>query len=104
MYVFLLVPLPLLRRCLILISVYKKAGFKTFVTLHKILGVAGEQLASDGVTIISACLKTLNLNVVSIMAPMGDISTYASGYYPEYASCGPHALVGLFLNSNSHTR
>ena len=31
-------------------TIYKKAGLKTLVTLHKTLGEAGEQLNSDEVT------------------------------------------------------
>jgi metal transporter CNNM len=54
-------------------TVYKKAGLKTLVTLHRTLGVAGEQLNSDEVTIISACLDLKEKPVEAIMTPMEDV-------------------------------
>lgn len=59
-------------------TVYKKAGLKTLVTLHKTLGVAGEQLTSDEVTIISACLDLKDKSVGSIMTPMEDVFTMSA--------------------------
>src|SRR4051812_20942090 len=51
-------------------TIYKKAGLKTLVTLHKTLGEAGEQLNSDEVTIISAVLDLKEKSVGTIMTPM----------------------------------
>ncbi|KAI5294629.1 hypothetical protein KEM52_003568 [Ascosphaera acerosa] len=56
-------------------TVYKKAGLKTLVTLHKTLGVAGEQLNSDEVTIISAVLDLKEKPVGSIMTPIQTVFT-----------------------------
>ncbi|CRG84007.1 Protein MAM3 [Talaromyces islandicus] len=59
-------------------TVYKKAGLKTLVTLHKTLGAAGEQLNSDEVTIISACLDLKEKTVGRIMTPMDDVFTMST--------------------------
>ncbi|KUL91138.1 hypothetical protein ZTR_00839 [Talaromyces verruculosus] len=59
-------------------TVYKKAGLKTLVTLHKSLGAAGEQLNSDEVTIISACLDLKEKSVGNIMTPMEDVFTMSA--------------------------
>lgn len=59
-------------------TVYKKAGLKTLVTLHKTLGAAGEQLNSDEVTIISAVLDLKAKPVGSIMTPMTDVFTMSA--------------------------
>ncbi|KAA8644254.1 hypothetical protein EYZ11_005908 [Aspergillus tanneri] len=59
-------------------TVYKKAGLKTLVTLHKTLGDAGEQLNSDEVTIISAVLDLKDKAVGSIMTPMEDVFTMSA--------------------------
>ncbi|KAE8555990.1 hypothetical protein EYB25_000689 [Talaromyces marneffei] len=59
-------------------TVYKKAGLKTLVTLHKSLGAAGEQLNSDEVTIISACLDLKEKAVGTIMTPMEDVFTMSA--------------------------
>ena len=59
-------------------TVYKKAGLKTLVTLHKTLGAAGEQLNSDEVTIISAVLDLKEKPVGSIMTPMTDVFTMSA--------------------------
>ncbi|KAH8705068.1 putative DUF21 and CBS domain protein [Talaromyces proteolyticus] len=59
-------------------TIYKKAGLKTLVTLHKTLGAAGEQLNSDEVTIISACLDLKEKTVGSIMTPMDDVFTMSA--------------------------
>ncbi|KAI9807743.1 MAG: hypothetical protein M1826_004464 [Phylliscum demangeonii] len=54
-------------------TVYKKAGLKTLVTLHKTLGEsASERLNEDEVTIISAVLDLKDKPVGSIMTPMED--------------------------------
>lgn len=59
-------------------TIYKKAGLKTLVTLHKTLGEAGEQLNSDEVTIISAVLDLKDKSVGSIMTPMEDVFTMSA--------------------------
>lgn len=59
-------------------TIYKKAGLKTLVTLHKTLGEAGEQLNSDEVTIISAVLDLKEKSVGSIMTPMEDVFTMSA--------------------------
>lgn len=56
-------------------TIYKKAGLKTLVTLHRSLGAAGEQLNSDEVTIISACLDLKEKSVGDIMTPIDDVFT-----------------------------
>jgi metal transporter CNNM len=59
-------------------TVYKKAGLKTLVTLHRTLGAAGEQLNADEVTIISAVLDLKEKPVGSIMTPMSDVFTLSA--------------------------
>ncbi|KAL4817469.1 hypothetical protein BDW67DRAFT_29141 [Aspergillus spinulosporus] len=59
-------------------TIYKKAGLKTLVTLHKTLGEAGEQLNSDEVTIISAVLDLKEKSVGAIMTPMEDVFTMSA--------------------------
>jgi metal transporter CNNM len=55
-------------------TVYKKAGLKTLVTLHKTLGTTpGERLNEDEVTIISAVLDLKDKPVGDIMTPMEDV-------------------------------
>lgn len=56
-------------------TIYKKAGLKTLVSLHRTLGEAGQQLNSDEVTIISAVLDLKDKPVGSIMTPMEDVFT-----------------------------
>ncbi|EXJ95251.1 hypothetical protein A1O1_00371 [Capronia coronata CBS 617.96] len=56
-------------------TVYKKAGLKTLVSLHRSLGEAGQQLNADEVTIISAVLDLKDKSVGSIMTPMEDVFT-----------------------------
>lgn len=56
-------------------TVYKKAGLKTLVSLHRSLGDAGQQLNADEVTIISAVLDLKEKPVGSIMTPMEDVFT-----------------------------
>ncbi|PGH14307.1 hypothetical protein AJ79_03129 [Helicocarpus griseus UAMH5409] len=95
-------------------TIYKKAGLKTLVTLHKSLGQAGEQLNSDEVTIISAVLDLKEKSVGSIMIPMDDVFTMSvdtvldekmmdlilsQGYsrIPIHAPDNPHNFVGMLL-------
>ena len=59
-------------------TVYKKAGLKTLVDLHRTLGDAGHQLNSDEVTIISAVLDLKEKPVGSIMTPMDDVFTLSA--------------------------
>lgn len=59
-------------------TVYKRAGLKTLVTLHKTLGSAGDQLNSDEVTIISAVLDLKAKPVGAIMTPMKDVFTMSA--------------------------
>lgn len=54
-------------------TVYKKAGLKTLVTLHKTLGT--DRLNQDEVTIISAVLDLKDKPVVAIMTPINDVFT-----------------------------
>ncbi|KKY27243.1 hypothetical protein UCRPC4_g01227 [Phaeomoniella chlamydospora] len=56
-------------------TVYKKAGLKTLVSLHRTMGEAGQQLNADEVTIISAVLDLKEKNVGTIMTPMEDVFT-----------------------------
>lgn len=56
-------------------TVYKKAGLKTLVSLHRSLGEVGQQLNADEVTIISAVLDLKDKHVGSIMTPMDDVFT-----------------------------
>lgn len=56
-------------------TVYKKAGLKTLVDLHRTMGDDGHQLNSDEVTIISAVLDLKEKPVGSIMTPMEDVFT-----------------------------
>ena len=53
-------------------TVYKKAGLKTLVSLHKSLG---DKLNEDEVTIIGAVLDLKDKSVGSIMTPMEDVYT-----------------------------
>ncbi|OJD24124.1 hypothetical protein ACJ73_04519 [Blastomyces percursus] len=95
-------------------TIYKKAGLKTLVTLHKNLGQAGEQLNSDEVTIITAVLDLKEKSVGSIMIPMEDVFTMSvdtvldekmmdlilsQGYsrIPIHAPDEPHNFVGMLL-------
>lgn len=95
-------------------TIYKKAGLKTLVTLHKTLGEAGEQLNSDEVTIISAVLDLKEKSVGSIMTPMEDVFTMSAdtvldeptmdlilsqGYsrIPIYSPDKPMNFVGMLL-------
>ncbi|KAJ5991319.1 hypothetical protein N7522_011526 [Penicillium canescens] len=95
-------------------TIYKKAGLKTLVTLHKTLGEAGEQLNSDEVTIISAVLDLKEKSVGTIMTPMEDVFTMSAdtvldehtmdlilsqGYsrIPIHAPDNPMNFVGMLL-------
>jgi metal transporter CNNM len=59
-------------------TVYKKAGLKSLVTLHKSMGHADERLNEDEVTIISAVLDLKAKPVGNIMTPMKDVFTMSS--------------------------
>lgn len=60
-------------------TIYKKAGLKTLVTLHRTLGTsAGERLSQDEVTIISAVLDLKDKAVGNIMTPMDDVFTLSA--------------------------
>lgn len=96
-------------------TVYKKAGLKTLVTLHKTLGeTPGERLNEDEVTIISAVLDLKGKAVGSIMTPMADVFTMSAdtvldvkmmdtilsqGYsrIPIYAPENPDNYIGMLL-------
>ena len=95
-------------------TVYKRAGLKTLVTLHKTLGSSGEQLSSDEVTIISAVLDLKAKPVGAIMTPMDDVFTMSAdtvldeermnlilsaGYsrIPIHAPDNEHNFVGMLL-------
>ncbi|RMZ87832.1 hypothetical protein DV736_g4938, partial [Chaetothyriales sp. CBS 134916] len=56
-------------------TIYKKAGLKTLVSLHKSMGEVGQQLNTDEVTIISAVLDLKDKSVGVIMTPMDDVFT-----------------------------
>lgn len=96
-------------------TVYKKAGLKTLVTLHKNLGPSpSERLNQDEVTIISAVLDLKDKPVGSIMTPIKDVFTMSSdtvlheramdrilsaGYsrIPIHAPGEPFNFVGMLL-------
>ncbi|KAL9113564.1 MAG: hypothetical protein Q9227_002302 [Pyrenula ochraceoflavens] len=54
-------------------TIYKKAGLKTLVSLHKSLGETGQQLNADEVTIISSVLDLKDKAIGTIMTPMQDV-------------------------------
>jgi len=96
-------------------TVYKKAGLKTLVTLHKTLGTSpADRLNQDEVTIISAVLDLKDKPVVSIMTPVKDVFTMSiddvldektmnailgAGYsrIPIHAPGEPTNFVGMLL-------
>ncbi|KIV98818.1 hypothetical protein, variant [Verruconis gallopava] len=96
-------------------TVYKKAGLKTLVTLHRTLGESPtERLNQDEVTIISAVLDLKDKPVGAIMTPISDVFTLsldtvldeammdkilAEGYsrIPIYAVNNPRDFVGMLL-------
>ncbi|KAI9683200.1 MAG: hypothetical protein M1829_005991 [Trizodia sp. TS-e1964] len=96
-------------------TVYKKAGLKTLVTLHKTLGTSpSDRLNEDEVTIISAVLDLKDKSVGSIMTPMEDVFTMSgdtildeetmdqilsAGYsrIPIHAPDDPLNFVGMLL-------
>ncbi|KAH0614769.1 uncharacterized protein H6S33_000405 [Morchella sextelata] len=96
-------------------TVYKKAGLKTLVTLHKSLGPSpSDRLNQDEVTIISAVLDLKDKPVGSIMTPIKDVFTMSSdtvldeatmdkilsaGYsrIPIHAPGEPTNFVGMLL-------
>lgn len=57
-------------------TVYKRAGLKTLVGLHKTMGA--ERLNDDEVTIISAVLDLKDKSVASIMTPIEDVYTMSA--------------------------
>ena len=60
-------------------TMYKKAGLKTLVTLHKSMGpAAGERLMDDEVTIINSVLDLKDKPVGDIMTPMQDVFTMSA--------------------------
>ena len=60
-------------------TMYKKAGLKTLVQLHKTLGAqAGERLMEDEVTIINSVLDLKEKPVGDIMTPMQDVFTMSA--------------------------
>ncbi|KEQ74554.1 DUF21-domain-containing protein [Aureobasidium namibiae CBS 147.97] len=95
-------------------TVYKKAGLKTLVTLHKTLGTTSDRLNEDEVTIISAVLDLKDKPVGDIMTPMGDVFTMSAdtvldekmmdtilsqGYsrIPIYAPDNTRNFIGMLL-------
>lgn len=96
-------------------TMYKKAGLKTLVTLHKTLGTgAGERLMEDEVTIINSVLDLKEKPVGDIMTPMQDVFTMSAdtildermmdtilsqGYsrIPIYAPENPRNFIGMLL-------
>jgi len=60
-------------------TMYKKAGLKTLVTLHRTLGTTPDvRLNKDEVTIITAVLDLKDKSVGSIMTPMADVFTLSA--------------------------
>ncbi|KAL9070568.1 MAG: hypothetical protein Q9157_005772 [Trypethelium eluteriae] len=96
-------------------TIYKKAGLKTLVTLHRTLGqTSDERLSQDEVTIISAVLDLKQKPVGNIMTPMNDVFTMSAdtvldekmmdtilsaGYsrIPIYHPDNPRNFVGMLL-------
>lgn len=96
-------------------TVYKKAGLKTLVTLHKTLGPSpSDRLNQDEVTIISAVLDLKDKPVGSIMTPISDVfimsadtvldektmdEILSAGYsrIPIHASGEPTNFIGMLL-------
>src|SRR5690606_19991882 len=60
-------------------TVYKKAGLKTLVTLHKTIGPSpSDRLNQDEVTIITAVLDLKDKPVEAIMTPISDVFTMSA--------------------------
>ncbi|KAF2760436.1 DUF21-domain-containing protein [Pseudovirgaria hyperparasitica] len=96
-------------------TMYKKAGLKTLMTLHRTLGTSpDERLNQDEVTIISAVLDLKDKSVGTIMTPMNDVFTLSAdtvlnedmmdtilsaGYsrIPIYAPDNQRNFVGMLL-------
>jgi len=96
-------------------TIYKKAGLKTLVTLHKTLGPhPSERLNEDEVTIISAVLDLKEKPVGAIMTPIKDVFTMSAdkvldeltmdeilsaGYsrIPIHVPGEPHNFIGMLL-------
>jgi len=96
-------------------TMYKKAGLKTLVQLHKSLGTTpGERLMEDEVTIINSVLDLKDKPVGGIMTPMQDVFTMSAdtvldepmmdtilsqGYsrIPIYSPDNPRNFLGMLL-------
>lgn len=95
-------------------TMYKKAGLKTLVQLHKSLGTTGERLMEDEVTIINSVLDLKEKPVGDIMTPMQDVFTMSAdtvldermmdiilsqGYsrIPIYAPDNDRNFIGMLL-------
>ncbi len=59
-------------------TIYKRAGLKSLVTLHKSMGTAVERLNEDEVVIISAVLDLKSKPVQHVMTPIKDVYTLSS--------------------------
>lgn len=96
-------------------TIYKKAGLKTLMTLHRQLGTTpDERLNKDEVTIISAVLDLKAKSIGSVMTPMDDVFTLSSesvldqdtvekilaeGYsrIPVHVPGNSHNFIGMLL-------
>lgn len=58
--------------------VYKKAGLKTLVNLHRTIGTGGERLMEDEVNIINSVLDLKDKAVGDVMTPMEDVFTMSA--------------------------
>lgn len=59
-------------------TVYKKAGLKKLVQLHKSLGTRKERLIDDEVTIINSALDLKEKTVFDVMTPIEDVFTLSA--------------------------
>jgi metal transporter CNNM len=60
-------------------TMYKKAGLKTLVQLHKSLGTTpGDRLLEDEANIIQSVLDLKEKRVEEVMTPMGDVFTMSA--------------------------
>jgi len=74
-------------------TVYKKAGLKSFVTLHHHMGI--ERLNEDEVTIISAVLDLKDKPVSQIMTPINDVFVLSSDEILDEAMVERILLTGF---------